>query len=72
MGIAPEYHKQIFGVFKRLHGKTIAGTGMGLAICQRVVNRYGGQIWVESQVGQGAAFYFTLPAKAKGAAAYNG
>jgi PAS domain S-box-containing protein len=61
IGIAPEYHKQIFGVFKRLHGKDIPGTGIGLAICQRVVNRYGGQIWVESEVHQGATFYFTLP-----------
>jgi PAS domain S-box-containing protein len=61
IGIAPEYHKQIFGVFKRLHGKSIAGTGIGLAICQRVVDRYGGRIWVESQIDSGATFYFTLP-----------
>jgi PAS domain S-box-containing protein len=62
IGIAPEYHKQIFGVFKRLHGRTISGTGIGLAICQRVVDRYGGQIWVESEDGAGATFYVTLPA----------
>jgi light-regulated signal transduction histidine kinase (bacteriophytochrome) len=61
LGIAPEYHAQIFGVFKRLHGKAIAGTGMGLAICQRVVERYHGRIWVESQLGEGARFCFTLP-----------
>ena len=61
IGIAPEYHKQIFGLFKRLHGKQIPGTGIGLAICQRVVQRYGGKIWVESQLGQGSTFYFTLP-----------
>jgi signal transduction histidine kinase len=61
VGIAPEYHKQIFGVFKRLHGKDIPGTGIGLAICQRIVDRCGGQIWVESQPGEGATFYFTLP-----------
>lgn len=62
VGIAPEYHKQIFGVFKRLHGRSIPGTGIGLAICLRVVERYGGQIWVESSANQGATFYFTLPA----------
>lgn len=71
MGIDPEYHQKIFGVFKRLHGKTISGTGIGLAICQRVVDRYGGRIWVESQVGQGATFYFTLPAVAEIGAAAN-
>ena len=61
MGIEPEYHNQIFGLFKRLHGKKIPGTGVGLAICQRIVERYGGRIWVESQLGQGATFVFTLP-----------
>ena len=61
IGIAPQYHQQVFGVFKRLHGRTIPGTGIGLAICQRVVERYHGQIWVDSQAGEGATFYFTLP-----------
>lgn len=61
IGIAPEYHRQIFGVFKRLHGNTIPGTGIGLAICQRIVERYGGRIWVESEADRGAAFCFTLP-----------
>jgi signal transduction histidine kinase len=61
IGIEPEYHQMIFGVFKRLHGKAIPGTEIGLAICQRVVERYGGRIWVESQVGHGTTVYFTLP-----------
>lgn len=61
IGIAPEYHKQIFGVFRRLHGADIPGTGIGLAICQRVVERAGGRLWVESEAGQGAAFFFELP-----------
>ena len=63
IGIAPEYHRKIFGVFKRLHGRMIPGTGIGLAICQRVVERYHGRIWVESQVDHGSAFFFTLSAK---------
>jgi PAS domain S-box-containing protein len=61
MGIDPKYHRQIFGVFKRLHGVSIPGTGIGLAICQRVVERYGGRIWVESELNHGARFCFTLP-----------
>ena len=65
IGIPPDHHQEIFGVFKRLHGNTIPGTGMGLAICQRVLIRYGGRIWVESQEGQGATFYFTLPGGGK-------
>jgi signal transduction histidine kinase len=61
MGIEPKYHGTIFTAFKRLHGPNIPGTGIGLAICQRVVERYGGRIWVESQPGHGASFQFTLP-----------
>jgi len=63
IGIAPEYHKRIFGLFKRLHpSNRYSGTGIGLALAKRIVELYGGQIWVESQVGSGSVFFFTLPA----------
>jgi PAS domain S-box-containing protein len=60
IGIAPEYAQQIFKIFKRLHGQDYPGTGIGLAICQRIVETYGGRIWVESK-GKGSCFHFTLP-----------
>lgn len=63
IGIDPAYHKQIFGVFKRLHGREVPGTGIGLAICQKIVERYRGRIWVESEANQGATFCFELPAE---------
>ena len=62
LGIAPRYQRQIFGVFKRLYSEEkYAGTGIGLAICQRIVDRYGGRIWVESEPGKGSTFFFTVP-----------
>jgi PAS domain S-box-containing protein len=62
IGIKPEYAKQVFGIFRRLHGNAYRGTGIGLAICQRIVEGYGGRIWVESKPGEGSVFQFTLPA----------
>ncbi len=62
IGIPAAYRDQIFGMFKRLHSSDrYEGSGMGLAICQRVVERYGGRIWVESEEGRGSTFCFTLP-----------
>lgn len=64
IGIDPQYHRQVFGIFKRLHSADAhSGTGMGLAICQKIVERHGGRIWVESESGKGATFCFTLPAE---------
>jgi light-regulated signal transduction histidine kinase (bacteriophytochrome) len=62
MGIDPRYHDRIFGVFKRLHGDRYPGAGIGLPIARRIVERHGGRIWVESALGEGATFFFSLPA----------
>lgn len=60
IGIEPEYAQQVFGIFTRLHGQDYPGSGIGLAICQRIVERYDGRIWVESKPGEGSSFYFTI------------
>ena len=66
IGIAPENVQQIFTPLKRLHGQEIPGFGIGLATCRKVVEHHGGKMWVESQLGVGSAFYFTLRKSRRG------
>jgi light-regulated signal transduction histidine kinase (bacteriophytochrome) len=62
IGIEPQYTSMIFGLFKRLHdNEKYSGTGLGLSICQRIVEQYGGRIWVESRPSEGSVFSFTIP-----------
>jgi signal transduction histidine kinase len=60
-GFEPQYAERIFGLFQRLHGRDVQGTGMGLSIARKIIERHGGRMWAESRVGQGSTFFFTLP-----------
>jgi PAS domain S-box-containing protein len=63
IGIAPAYHQKVFGLFTRLHGDRYPGTGIGLALCKNIVEKHGGSIWIESELGKGSTVKFSLPRK---------
>ena len=65
IGVAPEHYERIFGLFNKLDVKS-DGTGIGLSLVKRIIEVHGGRIWVESQIGRGSTFFFTLPSTSDG------